>query len=132
MISGVEHIGIAVSNLDEALRIYETILGLKVGKIRVVEDQKIKVAQLFAGQTKIELLEPTDEESPVAKFLKKRGEGVHHIALEVTDIDDSLRRAKEQGLTLVDETPRIGVDGFKIAFLHPKSTKNVLIELCEI
>ncbi len=132
MISGVEHIGIAVSNLDEALRIYETILGLKVGKIRVVEDQKTKVAQLFAGKTKIELLEPTDEESPVAKFLKKRGEGVHHIALEVTDIDDSLRRAKEQGLTLVDEKPRIGVDGFKIAFLHPKSTKNVLIELCEI
>jgi methylmalonyl-CoA/ethylmalonyl-CoA epimerase len=132
MISGVEHIGIAVSNLDEALRIYKTILGLKVGKIRVVEDQKTKVAQLFAGKTKIELLEPTDEESPVAKFLKKRGEGVHHIALEVTNIDDSLRRAKEQGLMLVDEKPRIGVDGFRIAFLHPKSTKNVLIELCEI
>jgi methylmalonyl-CoA/ethylmalonyl-CoA epimerase len=131
MISGVEHIGIAVSNLDEALRIYETILGLKVGKIRVVEDQKTKVAQLLAGKTKIELLEPTDEESPVAKFLKKRGEGVHHIALEVTNIDDSLRRAKEQGLMLVDEKPRIGVDGFRIAFLHPKSTKNVLIELCE-
>ncbi len=131
MIRGVEHIGIAVRNLDEALRIYETILGLKAGKIRVVEDQKTKVAQLFAGKTKIELLEPTDEESPVAKFLNKRGEGVHHIALKVTNIGDSLRRAKEQGLTLVDETPRIGVDGFKIAFLHPKSTKNVLIELCE-
>ncbi len=131
MITGLDHIGIAVNSLDEALEIYEKILGLKVGKIRVVEDQQTKVAQLFAGATKIELLEPTDEASPVAKFMKKRGEGVHHIALEVTNINESLRRAKEQGLVLVDEKPRIGVDGFKIAFLHPKSTKNVLLELCE-
>ncbi len=131
MITGLDHIGIAVNSLDEALEIYEKILGLKVGKIRVVEDQQTKVAQLFAGATKIELLEPTDEASPVAKFMKKRGEGVHHIALEVTNINESLRRAKEQGLVLVDEKPRIGVDGLKIAFLHPKSTKNVLLELCE-
>ena len=131
MINGVDHIGIAVSSLDEALEIYEKILGLRVGKIRVVEDQKTKVAQLFAGKTKIELLEPTGEESPVAKFIKKRGEGVHHIALEVTNINDFLDRVKGQGIVLVDEKPRIGVDGFKIAFLHPKSTKNVLVELCE-
>ncbi len=131
MITGLDHIGIAVNSLDEALEIYERILGLKVAKIRVVEDQKTKVAQLLAGETKIELLEPIDEASPVARFIQKRGEGVHHIALEVTNISESLRRAKEQGLVLVDEMPRIGVDGFKIAFLHPKSTKNVLLELCE-
>lgn len=131
MITGVDHIGVAVSNLEEALEIYEKILGLRVGKIRVVEDQKTKVAQLFAGKTKIELLEPTDEESPVAKFIKKRGEGVHHIALEVTNIEEFLRKVKEQGIVLVNEKPRIGVDGFRIAFLHPKSTKNVLVELCE-
>lgn len=131
MITGVDHIGIAVSSLGEALEIYEKILGLKVGKIRVVEDQKTKVAQLLAGETKIELLEPTDEASPVAKFIRKKGEGVHHIALEVTNINESLRRAKEQGITLVDEKPKIGVDGFRIAFLHPKSTRNVLLELCE-
>ena len=131
MITGVDHIGIAVGSLDEALEIYEKILGLRVGKIRVIEDQKTKVAQLFAGKTKIELLEPTDEESPVAKFIKKRGEGMHHIALQVTNINDFLRKVKEQGIVLVDEKPRIGLDGFKIAFLHPKSTKNVLVELCE-
>lgn len=131
MITGIDHIGVAVSNLEEALEIYEKILGLRVGKIRVVEDQKTKVAQLFAGKTKIELLEPTDEESPVAKFIKKRGEGVHHIALEVTNIEEFLRKVKEQGIVLVNEKPRIGVDGFRIAFLHPKSTKNVLVELCE-
>lgn len=131
MITGVDHIGIAVDNLDEALGIYEKILGLRVRKIRVVEDQKTKVAQLLAGQTKIELLEPMDEESPVGKFIKKRGEGVHHIALEVANINDFLRNMKEHGIVLVDEKPRIGVDGSKIAFLHPKSTTNVLIELCE-
>jgi methylmalonyl-CoA/ethylmalonyl-CoA epimerase len=131
MILGLEHIGIAVHNLDEALEIYAKMLGLKVGKIHVVEDQRIRVAQLLAGDTKIELFEPTDEESPVAKFLHKRGEGIHHIALAVANINESLRKAKEQGIRLVDEKPRIGVDGFPIAFLHPKSTKNVLIELCE-
>lgn len=131
MITGVDHIGIAVDNLDEALGIYEKILGLRVRKIRVVEDQKTKVAQLLAGQTKIELLEPMDEESPVGKFIKKRGEGVHHIALEVANINDFLRNVKEHGIVLVDEKPRIGVDGSKIAFLHPKSTTNVLLELCE-
>ena len=131
MITGVDHIGIAVENLDEALHIYQKILGLKLEKITIVEDQKTKVAQLFAGRTKIELLEPTEEESPVARFLKKRGEGFHHIALKVTNISAALQEVKKKGITLVDETARIGADGFPIAFLHPKSTKNVLVELCE-
>ena len=131
MITGVDHIGIAVTDLDEALQIYQKILGLKLEKITIVEDQKTKIAQLFAGETKIELLEPTDEESPVARFLKKRGEGFHHIALKVTNINAALQEVKKKGITLVDETPRIGADGFPIAFLHPKGTKNVLVELCE-
>lgn len=131
MVIGVDHIGIAVNNLDEALEIYEKILGLKTDKICVAEDQKVKIALLHAGETRIELLEPKDGEGPVARFIEKRGEGVHHIAFRVTDIESFLQKMKEKGIRLVDEKPRIGVEGFKIAFLHPKSTKNVLLELCE-
>ena len=131
MITGLDHIGIAVSNLNEALRIYEGILGLKLVKIKTVEEQRVKVAMLLAGETKIELLEPTNEESPVAKFIAKKGEGIHHIALIVSDIDGSLEEMKRRGIALIDEKPRIGFEGHKIAFLHPKSTKNVLVELCE-
>jgi len=131
MITGLEHIGIAVSNLDEALEVYEKILGLKVKKIRVVEEQKVKAALLLAGEIKIELTEPTDEESPVARFIQKKGEGIHHIAFTVTNLEGFLKKVKEKGIVLVDEKPRIGVEGYKMAFLHPKSTKNVLLELCE-
>jgi len=131
MIIGLNHIGIAVSNLNEALGIYEGILGLKLVKIRVVEEQGVKVALLLAGEIKIELLEPTNEESPVAKFIVKKGEGIHHIALTVSNIKNSLEEIKRKGITLIDEKPRIGIEGHKIAFLHPKNTKNVLIELCE-
>lgn len=131
MITGIDHIAIAVNKLDEALEIYEKILGLKLDKIRTVTDQKVKIAFLVAGQTKIELLEPTDTEGPVARFIGKRGEGVHHISLTVTNIEDFLEKIRKKGIALVDEKPRIGAEGHKIAFLHPKSTKNVLIELCE-
>jgi methylmalonyl-CoA/ethylmalonyl-CoA epimerase len=131
MIVGLDHIAIAVGQLDDALKIYEEILGLKLEKITVVQEQKVRVALLLAGETKIELLEATAKESPVAKFIEKRGEGIHHIALKVTKIEDLLRQLKEKGITLVDEKPRIGAEGRKIAFLHPKSLKNVLIELCE-
>ena len=131
MITGLDHIGIAVNNLNEALRIYEGILGLKLVKIKIVESQEVKVALLSAGETKIELLEPTNEESPVAKFIAKRGEGIQHIALTVSNIENSLEEMKRKGIALIDEKPRIGVEGHKIAFLHPKSTKNVLVELCE-
>jgi len=131
MITGLEHVGIAVSNLDEALEIYERILGLNVKKIKIIEEQKVKAALLLAGEIKIELMEPTDEESPVAKFIKKKGEGVHHIAFTVTNLEDFLKMIKEKGIVLVDEKPRIGAEGYKMAFLHPKSTENVLVELCE-
>lgn len=131
MITGLEHIGIAVNDLDEALKVYEKILGLKVKRIKVIKEQKIKAALLLVGKVKIELMEPTDEEGPVARFIKKRGEGVHHIAFTVTNLEDFLKKLKEKEIVLVDEKPRIGAEGYKMAFLHPKSTKNVLLELCE-
>ena len=132
LFEGVHHIGIAVKNMDEALEIFQKKLGLKLEKITVVEDQKVKSAMLSSGgETKIELLEPTSQDSPVGRFLEKRGEGIHHIALKVKGIEELLKRLKDEGLNLVNETPRIGVEGTKIAFIHPKSTKNVLIELCE-
>ncbi len=132
LFEGVHHVGIAVKNMDEALEIFQKKLGLKLEKITVVEDQKVKSAMLSSGgETKIELLEPTSQDSPVGRFLEKRGEGIHHIALKVKGIEELLKRLKDEGLNLVNETPRIGVEGTKIAFIHPKSTKNVLIELCE-
>jgi len=131
MITGLEHIGIAVNKIDEALQVFETTLGLKLEQTRTVEAQKVKIAFLQVGNTKIELLEPTDRETTVAKFLEKKGEGIHHIAFKVTDIEDMLRQLKDKGITLIDEKPRLGAEGGKIAFLHPKSTRNVLIELCE-
>jgi len=131
MITGIDHIGIAVNKLEEALEIYQKILGLEVRKIRLVKEQRVNAALLLAGENKIELIEPTDKESPVAKFLEKRGEGMHHIAFTVANIEDFLRKIKENGIAPVDGKPRIGTEGFKIAFLHPKSTKNVLVELCE-
>jgi len=131
MITGLEHIGIAVNKIDEALQLFENILGLQLEKTSTVEAQKVKIAFLHVGETKIELLEPIDNESAVAKFLEKRGEGLHHIALRVTDIEGTLQRLKDRRVTLIDEKPRKGAEGGKIAFLHPKSTRNVLIELCE-
>jgi len=131
MIVGLDHIAIAVSKLDEALQIYQKILGLKLEKTMVVEDQKVRLAFLLAGETKIELLEPTATESAVARFIEKKGEGIHHIALKVTNIESILKQLKEKGIALVDEKPRVGAEGGKIAFLHPKNLKNVLIELVE-
>jgi methylmalonyl-CoA/ethylmalonyl-CoA epimerase len=131
MITGLEHIGIAVSDLDEALEVYEKILGLNVKKIKVIEEERIRTAILLAGKIKIELMEPIVDEGPVARFIKKRGEGVHHIAFTVTNLEDFLKKVKEKGIALVDEKPRIGAGGYTMAFLHPKSTKNVLLELCE-
>ena len=130
VITGLEHIGIAVNKIDEALQVFENTLGLKLEKTETLEAQRIKIAFLQVGETKIELLEPTEKESTVARFLEKKGEGIHHIAFTVADIEDMLRQLKDRGITLIDEKPRRGVEG-KIAFLHPKSTRNVLIELVE-
>jgi len=132
LVIGVDHIGVAVNKLDEAISLYRDVLGLRLEGVHVVEEQKVRVAFFSTGGgTRIELLEPTDSESPVAKFIDRRGEGVHHIALEVRNIEAALEEFKRKGLRLVDEKPRIGVAGAKIAFIHPKSTRNVLFELCE-
>jgi len=130
-ISHIEHIGIAVKSLEESIPFYEKVLGLKCYNIEEVKDQKVKTAFFMVGQTKIELLESTDPEGPIGKFIEKKGEGIHHIAFAVKGIEEHLKRMEEQGVTLIDKTPRKGAEGLDIAFLHPKSTLGVLTELCE-
>ncbi|MDI3526420.1 MAG: methylmalonyl-CoA/ethylmalonyl-CoA epimerase [Tenuifilum sp.] len=130
-ITHIEHIGIAVKNLEESIPFYEKVLGLKCYNIEEVKDQKVKTAFFMVGQTKIELLESTDPEGPIGKFIEKKGEGIHHIAFAVNDIEGQLKHMEEQGVALIDKTPRKGAEGLDIAFLHPKSTLGVLTELCE-
>lgn len=129
-ISHIEHLGIAVKNLEEAIPYYEEVLGMKCYNIEEVADQKVKTAFFKVGQTKIELLEPTCPESTIAGFIEKRGEGVHHIAFAVEDVAEALAEAEEKEIRLIDKAPRKGAEGLNIAFLHPKSTKGVLTELC--
>lgn len=130
-ISHIEHIGIAVKNLDESIKYYENILGLKCYSIEEVHDQKVKTAFFLVGQTKIELLESTDPEGPIAKFIEKKGEGIHHIAFATENLNDSLKEIESKGIQLIDKVGRKGAEGLNIAFLHPKSTGGVLTELCE-
>lgn len=129
--SHLEHIGIAVSSLDEAIPFYENVLGLNCGHIEEVEEQKVKTAFFHLGDTKIELLEPTSDDSPVQKFIDKKGEGIHHIAFAVDDVDESLQEAEEKGVRLIDKQARKGAEGLNIGFMHPKSTYGVLTELCD-
>lgn len=131
MFKGLAHVAVAVSSIDDALTVFENQLGFKLEKRRVVEAQRVKAAMLQVGDVKFELLEPLDKESNVGKFLEKRGEGIHHVALYVTDIEAHLEELKKKGVRLIDEKPRIGMEGGKIAFLHPGSAKGVLIELVE-
>jgi len=126
----LEHIGIAVKNLEAAIKIYEAF-GLQVDSIEVVKEQKVTTAFIPCGSVNLELLEAIGNEGPVAKFIEKRGEGIHHISLRVKNIEASLDKLKEKGIRLVDETPRKGAHNSKIAFIHPKATKGVLIELVE-
>ena len=130
-ITHIEHIGIAVKSIEEQLPYYEGILGLKCYNIETVEDQKVKTAFFMVGQTKIELLEPTDEESTIAKFIEKRGEGIHHIAYATENVNEALNDLDGKGVRLIDREARGGAEGLRIAFLHPKSTGSVLTELCE-
>jgi methylmalonyl-CoA/ethylmalonyl-CoA epimerase len=130
-ISRIEHIGIAVKSIANSLPYYENILGLKCYNIEEVADQKVKTAFFKVGQTKIELLEPTSEDSTIAKFIEKKGEGVHHIAFAVSGVADALAEAEAKGVQLIDKAPRGGAEGLSIAFLHPKSTGGVLTELCQ-
>lgn len=130
-VTHIEHLGIAVNSIEEALPFYENILGLKCYAVEEVADQKVKTAFLKVGQTKIELLELTDPEGAVGKFIEKRGEGIHHLAFAVEGLADALKEAEEKGIRLIDANPRKGAEGLNIAFLHPKSTIGVLTELCE-
>lgn len=128
--SHIEHIGIAVTSIEESRKYYEEVLGLECYKIEEVADQKVKTAFFMIGQTKIELLEPTDPESAVAKFIEKRGQGVHHIAYAVERVDEALQEVEAKGVQLIDKKSRKGADNMTIGFLHPKSTEGVLTEFC--
>jgi methylmalonyl-CoA/ethylmalonyl-CoA epimerase len=127
----LDHVGIAVESVDEALKLYSGLLGLELKGSEVVEEQKVRTAFLPLGDTEIELLEATDPESPIAKFIANKGQGVQHLAFRVDDLEAALAEAKAAGIRLIDEKPRYGAGGAKIAFLHPKSTGGVLVELCE-
>jgi len=130
MFVGMDHVGIAVKNLDEAVDVYRNVLGFRLEGVHVLTERKVKVAFFSTGgETQIELLEPLGSDSPIAKFLESRGEGIHHIAVKVNDIEAVLEEFKRKGVTLIDDKPRVGAEGKKIAFLHPKSTKGVLLEL---
>jgi methylmalonyl-CoA/ethylmalonyl-CoA epimerase len=131
MVKKVDHIGVAVKSLEETLPFYTEVLRLPLLAIEEVESEKVKVAFLEVGETHIELLEPTSDDSAIAKYIEKRGEGIHHIALGVESIQDRLIELKEKGIRLIQEEPKIGAGGAKVAFLHPKSTSGVLYELCE-
>jgi len=126
----IEHIGIAVSNLQESIEYYEKVLGLECYAIEEVKDQKVKTAFFQVGDTKIELLESTDPEGPIGKFVAKKGPGMHHMAFAVADTDQALKEAEEKGVRLIDKKSRKGAEGLSIGFLHPKSTGGVLTELC--
>lgn len=131
MIKKIEHLGIAVANIEESLRVFETLLGTKCYKIEEVESEGVKTAFLQVGESKIELLEATNPDSPIAKYLEKRGQGIHHIAFEVDNIQTEIERLLNEGFVLIHESPKNGADNKLIAFLHPKSTEGILIELCQ-
>ena len=128
----INHLGIATKGIDEALKFWEDALGLENVHTEVVEDQKVRVAMLPLGESRIELLEPVADDSPISKFLEKRGGGgIHHIAVEVEDIEASLARLKERGMRLIDEKPRVGAEGCLVAFVHPSAANGVLLELVQ-
>lgn len=127
----INHLGIATKSIEESLKFWEKSLGLENVHTEVVEEQKVRVAMLPIGESRVELLEPTSDDSPISKFLEKRGGGIHHIAVEVENIEESLAKLKAEGARLIDETPRIGAEGCLIAFVHPATTGGVLLELTQ-
>lgn len=131
MIKKIDHIGIAVKSIEEAAEFYKEVLGLEITGVEEVKEQKVRTAFIPIGESEIELLESTSEDGPIAKFIEKRGEGIQHIALQVNNIEKALEELKKKGIQLIDEVPRIGAGGAKIAFVHPKSTNGVLLELCQ-
>jgi len=131
MVLKIDHIGIAVNSIEDSLKFYENVLGLKSAGTEVVAEQKVRVAFLPTGDSEVELLEATAEDSPIAKYIAKNGEGVQHIAYRVENIEAAIAEMKAQGMRMIDETTRYGAGGAKIAFCHPKSTGGVLVELCQ-
>jgi len=131
MVKKIDHIGIAVKDLAAAIKFYEEMLGLKATGTEVVEEQKVRVAFLPTGDSEVELLESTSPDGPIARFIEKNGEGIQHIAFRVDNLEEKLAELKGKGVRLIDEKPRYGAGGAKIAFLHPKATYGTLIELCE-
>lgn len=131
MIEKIDHIGIAVRSIEKTSELFSNILGLKVASEEIVEEQKVKVAFLSLGDSELELLESTSPEGPIARFIEKKGEGIQHIAFRVDNIEKALEKLKKEGVRLIDEKPRYGAGGAKIAFLHPKDTNGILIELSE-
>jgi methylmalonyl-CoA/ethylmalonyl-CoA epimerase len=130
MLVGMDHVGVAVKNLDDAVHLYRDLLGFKLEGIHVLTERRIRVAIMASGgETKIELLEPIGGDSTIAKFLENHGEGIHHFAVKVSDIQDTLAQLKRNGVRLIDDTPKNGAEGKKIAFVHPKSIRGVLLEL---
>jgi methylmalonyl-CoA/ethylmalonyl-CoA epimerase len=127
----VNHIGIAVKSIESHIPLYRDVMGMKFEGTEVVVEQKVKVAFFSVGESRIELLEPTSPDSPVARFMEKNGEGIHHIAYEVDDLEAALDQLRRENIRLIDETPRCGAHGTRIAFLHPKATGGVLTELCQ-
>lgn len=131
MVKRIEHLGIAVDNIEEAISVYEILLSAQCYKEEIVESEGVRTAFIMVGDSKVELLEATNEDSAIAKFLTKNRGGFHHVAFEVDDIDAELIRLKKEGFQLIHETPKSGADNKRIAFLHPKSTKGMLVELCQ-
>src|SRR6056297_3818323 len=131
MVKKIDHIGIAVKSIEESLKLYEETLGMELAGTEVVEEQKVRTAFLPIGDTEIELLESTDPEGPIGRYIEKRGEGVQHIAYRVENVEEAIKEMMDKGIRMIDEKPRYGAGGAKIAFCHPKSTNGVLIELCE-
>lgn len=131
MIKKISHLGFATRSIGVSMEFFKNVLGLELESIVAVKDQKVKVALLKVGETDIELLEATSADSPVARFIEKRGEGFHHLTLEVDDIEAELKRLKEMDVKLIDEAPRVGAREARIAFIHPHSTGGILIELCQ-
>jgi methylmalonyl-CoA/ethylmalonyl-CoA epimerase len=129
-ITHIEHIGIAVKDITAAIQLYENVYGIKCYSVEEIKDQKVKTAFFMIGQTKIELLESTDPEGPIGKYIEKKGEGIHHVAFATDDIADSLNDLKSKNIQLIDQEPRKGAEGLDIAFLHPKATMGVLTEIC--
>lgn len=131
MLNKIDHLGVAVKNLEASLEFYAESLGLGCTGEEIVPEQKVKVAFLPIGETSIELLEATDPDSPIAKFIEAKGEGVHHVAFRVENLEEALAELKAKGVRLIDEKPRVGAHGARIAFIHPKASNGVLVELCE-